>query len=956
MRIVKNIVLASTVLSSVGVGAQAFAQDTAAPASAAPKTEGETPVIVVTGSHLRRQDLNTASPVNTVTALQAEQSGATSVADLLQHLPQAASSEQTNSLYGSQIATGGSGIETLSLYGLGQQNTLVLLNGRRMGPSGVGPTVGAVDLNVLPLDAFKQVDVLLDGSSSIYGSDAVGGVVNYVTKKNTDGLDLIVNGNLPFRRTGAVYTATLSGGKTFDKGYVSVLASYHEETGLRASDRKDTACAQNVFSDPTTGQRVDVIDSTTGAYKCYNLWNSAVLSPFTGASYQYMPGFTPPADAVVPNNMPAGWVSVAQRGASDTYAYQNYTTPVYDKETVIEPVRTASLLLNGGYDLSDTMQLYTELMYNHRRSENVLPGQIFTYLYPTNPENTLASSVGLVMPIIPYDVYTRTDVDYFRGVLGVQGTLGHAGVLTGFHYDTSYQVSYSSASYGQSFAYYDRVEATTGPGTACDPSQMDVAPTACVTIPWLSPSVLAGNFTDAQRNFLFGYETGHTKYLQQTIESNLTGDIAHLPAGAVSAVAGVFLQDDQMIDTPGYNAINDNYWGQNTVGITKGTLSSEQVYGEVYAPLVKDLTLVKALDLTLSGRYANYSGAGSDGTYKVGMVWNLTGEYALAATHGTSFRAPTIYESHLANQDGYSQLVDPCTDWGNSNNAKTQQSCAAQNLSPTFVDGASTDIFTGGGPGLKPETATNTNLGVIWTPAWAELKVAVRYNIIDDRNKIADFGAQNIVDACYSGQGNASFFCGLITRDSTTGDLATVRDDYINVARVENRNIDLQVDYARTFPLGRLTVASDSSWQIANKETLGDQTTDNTGAVGSPVFTNQTNIAFMTHGWLLHWGMNLTGKASDLRNYGNSALMPATLQYPNGYLIKAVTPFYQIHNVSVTHDFDKVRVTVGIDNLFDTQAPTLSSTAVGEWRAGTAALNMYDLLGRSVYATVDKHF
>lgn len=953
MRILKNIILASTVLSSAGFGASAVAQATARTNDAG-KTPGDAQLVVVTGSHLRRQDLNTASPVATLTAAQATQSGATSVADLLQKLPQAASTEQVNSLFGSQIATGGSGVETLSLYGMGQQNTLVLLNGRRMGPAGIGGTVGAVDLNVLPLDAFQRVDVLLDGSSSIYGSDAVGGVVNYVTRTNADGFDLIVHGDLPFRSHGAVYTATLTGGKTFDRGYVSVLASYHEETGLRASDRRNTACAQNVFTDPTTGARADVIDSTTGTYKCYNLRNADVLSPFTGADYQYMPGFIPPADGVA-TGLPAGWVRVARAGHPDTYGYANYTSPVYDRQTVIEPVKTASLLLNGGYALSDTMQLYTELMANHRDSSNTLAAQIFSFLYAGNPQNTLSSSVGTVMPVVPYDIYTRTDVDYVRGVLGLTGTLAHAGPLTGFHYDSSYQVSYSSAAYGQSFAYWDRVYATTLPGSSCYASQMTVAPTPCVTIPWLSADVLAGKFTNAQRDFLLGYETGHTKYLQQTIEGNLSGDIAHLPAGAVSAVVGVFLQDDQMIDTPGYNAINDNYWGQTTVGITKGTLSSEQVYGEVYVPLVKDLPLVKALDLTVSGRFANYSGAGSDGTYKTGVVWNLTKAYAFTLTHGTSFRAPTIYESHLANQSGFSRLSDPCTDWAASNSALIRQRCAALGLSGTFVDGASTVVYTGGGPGLKPETATNTNLGFVWTPAWAELKVAVRYNVLDDKNKIADFGAQNIVDSCYAGLTHTAFFCNLVSRDSS-GDLATVQDDYINIAKVKNRNVDLQLDYARTFPLGRLTVASDSSWQIENKEILGGETTDNTGAVGNPVFTNQTHIAFATHGWLLHWGMNLMGKASDLRYYGYSALQPASALYPNGYLIKAVTPFYQIHNVSVTHDFDKVRVTLGINNLFDVQAPTLSSSAYGEWRAGTAALNMYDLLGRSLYTTIDKRF
>ncbi len=951
MRVFKTIILASTVMSSAGFGAHALAQDAAKPADGAKAPDG-IQVVVVTGSHIRRKDLNTASPVTTITSVQAEQSGATSVADLLQKIPQAASTEQTNTLLGGYVVNGGSGVETLSLYGLGAQNTLVLLNGRRMGPAGVGGAVGAVDLNVLPLDAFKQVDILLDGSSSIYGSDAVGGVVNFITKKNTDGFDLIVHDEIPFRPHGGTYTATLTGGKTFDKGYISVLASYHEETGLTIKDRDDTKCAQNVYFDPSTGARSDVIDATTGAYKCYNLWNDSVIAPEVGGDFQYMPGFTPPADGTAPR-LPAGWVSAGAAGHPDTYPYQTYDTAMFGNETVIQPVKTASVLITGGYDLSAATHLYTELLYNHRSSDNLTVAQLFPELDPTNPTNTLGSAVGIALPLIPYNDYTRTDVDYFRGVLGVDGAFENFGILNGFNYDTSYQASYSTASYGQTFIYDDRISATTGPGLACDQTQIVYSSAACMTIAWLSPSVLAGNFTDAERNFLFGYETGHTNYLQQTFESNVSGDVFHLPAGAVSAVVGVFLQDDQMIDTPGYNAINSNYWGHTTSGITKGALSSEQAYAEVYAPLLKDLPLIKALDLTVSGRLSNYSGAGSNATYKYGLVWNLTSQYALTVTHGTSFRAPTIYESHLANQSGFVQLFDPCTDWASSSNARLQQRCSAQGIPGNFGGSeSSTEVFTGGGPSLKPETANNTNLGIGWTPSFADLKVTVNYNVITDNNTITNFGAQNIVNACYSSQAFPNYFCNLFQRDSSDN-IITLQDDYINIATVKNKNVGLKIDYRKKFPLGRLEIYSDSSWQLENKETLGDQTTDYTGSVGSPVFTNQTHINFVMRDWSIHWGVDLTGKASDLRFYNGSALQSPTQQYPNGYVIDAVTPFYQIHNVSVTRTFDKVRLTLGINNLFDVKAPTLS---YGEFRVGTAALNMYDLLGQTLYLTADKHF
>jgi len=956
MRLFKKLVLASTVLSTAGLGTHALAQDTTKTPDAKAQTPDDVQVVVVTGSHIRRKDLNTASPEITITSAEAVQSGTMTVADLVQKLPQAANSEQTNGLLGGYIVTGGPGAETLSLYGLGAQNTLVLINGRRMGPAGVQGSIGPIDLNVLPLQAFKQVDVLLDGSSSIYGSDAVGGVVNFITKKNTDGADLIVQANAPLRPHGGDYTITLTGGKTFDKGYLSFLGSYHEDTGLRIKDRKNTACAEDVYFDPSTGQRSDFLD-TSGHYRCNNLLNDSFQGYNYGGEFQLpTAGFTPPADGVLAT-LP-GWVRAGRSGHPDTQSYLNINSPLYGNQTVSEPVKTASALVTGGYDISSTAHLYTELLFNHRQGENHGVYQLFPYVDPTNPTNTVASGLplgfGYARPIIAYDNFTRVKVDYFRGVFGVNGTFQNFGPLNGFSYDTYYQVSDSQGTYGQTFIYNDHVTAATGPGVACDPSALTVSPTTCVSIPWFSSDVLAGKFSDAQKAFLFGYETGHTKYLQQTIESNISGDIFKLPAGAVSAVGGIFLESDQQNDTPGYNAINQNYWGFSTAGITKGQTTTEQVYGEIYAPLIKNAPLVQHLDLTLSGRMANYSVAGTNSTYKLGAVWNITSEFAFTVTHGTSFRAPSIYEKKLANQVGFFSVLDPCQNWGDSTNTKVQQRCQAEGIPSDYAGELSTpEDVTGGGAGLKPETARNTNYGFAWTPAWADLKVKVNYNSIIDVNKITSFGAQNIVNACYSTSTFPNFYCSLITRDPSTHDITVVTDNYINVGKVDNRNIALQVSYAKKFPFGRFVMESDSSWQLKNLQTLGDQATDYTGSVGSPVFTNQTRFDLTTRDWTYHWDFELTGQASDRRFYGGSDLQPVTPNYPKGYLVKVVTPFYQLHNVSITRNFDKLRITVGIKNLFDVKAPTLSS---GEFRVGTAALNMYDLLGRSAFITVAKHF
>ena len=959
MRPFKKLVLASTILSTVGLGTHAFAQDTTKAADTTAKKGDDVQVVVVTGSHIRRKDLNTASPEVTITSQEAVEQGATSVADLVQKLPQAANTEQTNALLGGYIVTGGPGAETLSLYGLGAQNTLVLLNGRRMGPAGVQGTIGPIDLNTLPLAAFKQVDVLLDGSSSIYGSDAVGGVVNFVTKKNTDGADLSFSGNLPTRSGGSSSTTTFNWGKTFDKGYLTILGSYTEDTGLKYKDRSNISCAANVYFDPTTGQRSDFKD-TSGNYRCNNILNNSFQAYSVSGEFQVpVAGVTYPADTQA---LP-GWVQAAISGKPDTQPYLNETSPKQANATVINPVKTVSLLSTAGYDVSSDMHLYTELLFNQRETQIHQAAQLFPYVNPFNSSNTVAESLyaafphsyGYARPIIAYDKVEKVKVDYFRGVFGVNGTFKNLGPLNGFSYDTYYQVSDSEGSYAQNFIYNDRVNATTAPSsTGCDASLMTISPTTCMAIPWFSPSVLAGNFTDAQKNFLFGYETGHTKYVQQTIESNISGDIFQLPAGAVSAVGGIFLESDQQNDTPGYNAVNQNYWGYSTSGITKGQTTTEQVYAEIYAPLVKNVPLVQHLDLTISGRMANYSVAGTNSTYKLGAVWNINSEFAFTLTRGTSFRAPAIYEKNLANQVGFISVLDPCVKWSDSDSSKAQTRCAAEGIPSTFAGStASSEDISGGGANLKPETAKTTNLGFAWTPAWANLKVKVNYNSIIDHNQITQFGGQNIVNACYSTDAFPNFYCSLITRDAKTHAITAILDDYINVGETDNRNVSLEVDYGKKFNFGRLQVRSNSSWQLKNAQTLGEIVTDYTGSVGSPVFTHQTNVELITSNWTYHWDFELTGKASDLRFYNYNATQPKTLNYPNGYNIDTVTPFYQVHNVSVTRRFDKLQVTLGIHNLFDVKAPTLSA---GEFRVGTAALNMYDLLGRAVYLNVAKHF
>ena len=229
--------LAGGVFAALLLAAPAFAQEPAAPQDAqpVPQNEGDTPEdasqvgdIIVTGSRIPQNEFTSPSPIQVLTAERAEQRGLSDTAQLLQSSTVAAGSPQVNSAISSAFVTdGGPGASTISLRGLGANRTLVLLNGRRAGPAGTRGGVSAFDLNVIPQSAINRIDVLKDGASSIYGSDAVAGVVNLITERARDGGEIAAFASLPFESGGEQYNISGAWGKTFDKGYVNISADWY---------------------------------------------------------------------------------------------------------------------------------------------------------------------------------------------------------------------------------------------------------------------------------------------------------------------------------------------------------------------------------------------------------------------------------------------------------------------------------------------------------------------------------------------------------------------------------------------------------------------------------------------------------------------------------------------------------------------------------------------------------
>ena len=973
-------------LTAAGFGAPALAQQQASKpaAQSLPTTsaddeeegkEGEVEALVVTGSRIKRSEYNSALPVQVITSDQASLAGLVDTSEILQSSSVTGGAFQVNNSLTGYVVTGGPGVNTISLRGLGATRTLVLFNGRRLPPAGVRGTVGPVDLNTIPSSLIERVEILKDGASSIYGSDAVAGVVNYITQTNLDGAKLTFNANMPFQSGGEQYSIDGAWGKTFDRGYITIAGNYYEQVALRRGDREDTQCAADYLVDPDTGARIDYSEYDGSGYKCYNQINNVLY----GSSYGYLQylkdGVTYPTTG---NNSP--FADMARQGRANypaTYTYANYDTPYWDRSTIISPVERASLYVAGGFDITPQISAYGEALYNNRSSEQDSTRQLFPTLSSTNPNNKFyqngISGGSTVYPVIsiPYD--SKQDVDYYRVLGGLKGELG------GWSWDIYGQYGLSSGDYSISSVYADRVYATTAYSTACNQSAITISGGDCSTlpsdgIPWSSTRILSGQFTDAEKAFLFGVDTGHTDYKQYTVEATVSGDLFTLPAGPVGAAFGVTYRHDELDDQPGRESVNSNNWGLTAAGHTEGSYETKEIYGEFSVPLLKGLPGIELFDLSLSGRYTDVSSYGSDSTYKVGLNWQINDWLRLRGTKGTSFRAPALYELYLANQTSYigQTSIDPCINWGDSTNARIQANCAAAGLASDWAGyGSSALVVAGGGAGvLKAETSDASTIGVIFTPQFADLNIAVDYFDILVNNEIDQFGAGNILYQCYNATTTGSSpFCSLFERDSTTGQITTVYNSYVNVAEQRNRGIDLSVTYRHEFDVGNLTLNAQFTWQLQDTtRVLGDDEEDYNGSTYNyrgPDFLGNTTLTWRTGDWTVNWATQYIGKGSNTEIYGADVYASTKYAsssnydyqvgstYYNYVYYKQYTEFQTYHSVSVRKVIDDTTVTVGLQNVFDEDPPSVSA---GEFRVGTSALNTYDLRGRRAFITVQKRW
>lgn len=836
---------------------QAWAQTApaATPAPAAEEEEKSDEKVVVTGSRLRRDEFSSSSPVQVIDPAVAERKGEVDTAATIQSAPVAAGSAQITSAISSAFVTnGGPGASTVSLRGLGAERTLVLLNGRRAGPAGVRGAVGAFDLNVIPSSMISNVQVLKDGASSIYGSDAVAGVVNIITKKGTDGLELNTFVSQPFENGGEVYRVSGAGGIEFDGGYLQMGVDYYKQNELKRGDRKYLDCPENYIFD-TNGRRNDVIDPRTGRPACRDtlwghIWAYDYTYFYTGAGdtkliapngnfiqrFQFnypgdnlgahIPTLNALTNPLVVNPadpahaaVPVGWFPVGYDAAS--FGVENAMHPFISDSTLVPETKRITAYLDGAYEISPLIEVYGEALLNRRETYQNGFRQFWNFGgssvgAPFGLDDPFAPGFTGAWLISPTAITDHADtsqkVDYMRGVVGARGELGSVSseFFRDLKYDVYFQYSRSDAEYTSDQILDDAVDTQDFRTASCVGSFTPISNRPCIDINFTNPFFLRGELTQAERDFLFDVETGTTVYTQRTFEASLTGDLFDLPAGAIAFAFGATHRFDEIVDTPGEITLANNSWGNTGSGVTAGDSKTWEVFGELDIPLIKELPLVDSFTLSLAGRHTDVStisGSG-DQTYKVGANWKVNDWLRFRGTYGTSFRAPALFELYLADQTSFiaQRNIDPCIRWGANLAAglisqQTADNCAADGVPDNHPGGAITaTVITSGNLGVVvPETSVAKSVSAIFTaneflPDDWRFSVALDYFEIEVNDEIAQLGPASILGGCYASvlPFPNDGLCSLFTRNNDIG----VLTDPHAVATVQDNfvNINSQVN------------------------------------------------------------------------------------------------------------------------------------------------------------------
>ena len=1056
------------------------AEDAAAEEAAEEEHAGPVEEVIVTGSRLRRSTYTSVAPLQIISAEVKREAGLIDAGDILQEST-AAAGVQVDLTFNGFVLDDGPGTVTANLRGLGASRTLVLLGGRRMAPSGVEGVPTSPDLGIVPGLMIEQYDQLLDGASSVYGSDAVAGVVNGILRKDFDGFRFEALPSFPSHGKGREMAYGASWGRNFDRGFIAIGAQYLDTEPIAYADRPWTAGCEKHWEIDEGGaiRHQDLYYPTTLGMR----WDECRLGSLAGrvavpraGSIYYTPGSSNGGWPDFSETNLYGFGVDADGDGETDLTYRDYDLNGRTQFAHLRADRQIfSAIAHGEYTLEGEYNItpFFEALYATRDvfADNgvyqlfpsVPAGNPFNICNPngagvdcglawdallTNPNfvaqfaqqfagfcasrgvpasactpttfGQLSGPIGpaAVTPIAAVRgdrTLVTTSTNWRRWVGGVRGDLPFMNVGTLADWGFEFAVTYSKS---DSFAIRpgirdDRLDLALGAysstNTPCvnDTGTEMAHDTAagCVPINMFAPSLyspLVGDFgTKAERDYVFDNRDFTTIYEQTITSFYASGTLFELPAGQVAGGVGFEHRVDEIESVPDHVARDGLFFGFFSDGGAIGDRRTQEVFGEVEAPLLGNMKAVEDLTVNLSARWTDdeYYGGTWTGAAKIG--WRPIDPLLIRGTYGTSYRAPNLRELFLRPQTGFLNVFDPCLIpeaaidpiSGGYDPALDERedyvlaNCRAHGVDPTIASNNgfntySVEVAAGGSLELDEETSESWSFGFAFEQPFTNLismTVGMTYYEIEIENTIIEPGSQYIVYSCYGTESPVASFCDRIRRlDDPEAPLLDYLDrGFINRDNETVRGVDLNISLDTTVTVFERAV--DLSFET-NLHRLIERTevfVNDNGEVD--IDTDHRDWFFPEHDgdmalrlsygrWSMTWAARYIGDQDDdpdgVEEFddisGASGTIASTCLGPPDDILCRDLDYagdYWLHRASVGYNGDSWDVRVGARNVFDTPPPKVDGTeAFGYTVNNTVIGGTYDFRGRYLFLAVEYTF
>jgi iron complex outermembrane receptor protein len=941
----------------------------------APQTSIAPPVqrVEVTGSRIASPNAESPSPLQTLSAADIAATGAVNLQQVLLENPTIGSANaitRTNSAF----QTASVGVATVDLRNLGTSRTLVLVNGRRF-VSGI-PGESAVDLNAIPVDFIERVELLTGGASAAYGSDAVAGVVNIITKRSFNGLLLDAQGGQSFRGDDDRRKFSATFGSSNDNGFLMGHLGFSREGQVWSRDRPASAVDQQSLA-LTSGNPADIFVAQRPYYSSFAPQGRFFYgSGSSGGNFTY-----DQAGNIIP------WNTNGTNGQAATGFNRSQF------RSIAVPIDRYLFATNGELQLNEKTRAFMEGTYASTRvTATIEPfGLSSADIFPSTggqvPAASLVNGALVRNPLVPDYLYSRlTDTDgdgipdyNFSRRLSEVGTRGSTADRDTFRFATGLRGDFTLwrdwkyevyGAYGQTkeaqqssgqvnvLNFANALQAVPGANGTPECASANAVAQGCVPINLFGYNTItpqALQYVTAPGSLL-------TRTTQRLVGGQINGEVYDLPAGPLGVAAGFEWRKEQSSAVPdpltqaGLNA-------GNATPPTSGEFSVREFFIEARAPLLKGLPYVQELNFLGAFRHGNYSSVGGTNSWNAGLEWQVVKDVKLRGTRSLSTRAPNINELYQApSQDFPSGLNDPCVGVTATSTGPYAAGCRAApgvaaniaangsfTLNQADIQGVSG--YNRGNPNLQAEKGRSTTVGIVWTPR--SIPMLNRFTFTADyfNIKIADAivptPRQFTLENCYSGANPA--FCQFITRRPTsTGQNSPGSLQYIDVAvsnsgGLATEGVDLTAAWNNRVGPGRLSARMAYTYTREGYivPLPGAERDPFAGEIGAPKNKARLDLGYKWNDVSVSAVFNYIGRSALDNTFLQGFDLPGNSVQVGSRTYTDLQASYQL--------LKSTELYFGLNNAFNVKAPPIITGLPGSSTGTETAAGTYDPIGRRYY-------